>query len=135
MGAKVVQIYWDSVSATFHVLRVLADTAPGYNQNSVNRISDGRADASGRLFFGTANRLVLPGVYTYTSAFYSKQKKTPMLVIRKNVGLSNGIAWDRSNHVMFYTDTYTGCVEVMNFDLKTGLVCKRYHTTNFSAIE
>lgn len=40
------------------------------------------------------------------------------------VSVSNGITWTKNNKFMFYIDTPTRNVDVFDFDLDSGTICK-----------
>ena len=62
-----------------------------------NRLNDGKCDSSGRLWFGsmsmTANQK--DREFETTGSFYSYTEDSGVIKIFNNVGISNGIAWNK----------------------------------------
>lgn len=113
-GTQIVRIRWDSVSPTFHVIEVLIETEDV--EVPLNRINDGKADRSGRLYFGTMNKQ-----FNARSAyFYMKAKNRALVQILSSVGTSNGIAWNRFNNKIFYIDSSSSNVQIMDYNRHTG---------------
>ena len=58
-------------------------------------------------------------------AFYllNPNSTNPVVEVQP-VTLSNGLAWNRENTLLYYIDTPTNQVDVFDFDLERGLICK-----------
>ena len=46
------------------------------------------------------------------------------------VSISNGLAWNRDNTLLYYIDTATGQVDVFDFNVETASICKFNITYN-----
>jgi len=92
-----------------------------------NRLNDGKCDSRGRLWFGsmsmTANQE--DREFEVTGSFYCLDRD---LQVRKQfggVGISNGIAWNRDESVMYYIDSVTNQVAEFPFDPDIGITGER----------
>ena len=89
-----------------------------------NRLNDGKCDSSGRLWFGsmsmTANQENRK--FETTGSFYNFIKDFVVTKLFNCVGISNGIAWNEDETIMYYIDSMSGSVVSFDFDLDKGLV-------------
>ncbi|MEK3888738.1 SMP-30/gluconolactonase/LRE family protein [Bacillus sp. FSL K6-3431] len=91
------------------------------NDNPDIRFNDGKCDASGRLWAGTMdvegseNEGALYCVYPDG---HVKEKVAP-------VTISNGIAWNATNDIMYYIDTPTKKVAAYDFNIQTSEITFR----------
>jgi gluconolactonase len=117
-GKRLIAVNWDGVTTMAHVVRVLCDIPV----NGV-RINQCRVDRRGRLFFGTM-------ISEEFGSFFNLQKRAGSLYrftmdeglveLKERVGLSNGIAWNKSDTKMFYVDSYDLNVCEFDYDLTSG---------------
>lgn len=80
------------------------------------RFNDGKCDPNGRLWAGTMSmeRKKEQG------AFYRLDKDLTLKTIIEPISISNGLDWDRENHVMYYIDTPTMEIKQFHYDPETG---------------
>ena len=92
-----------------------------------NRLNDGKCDSRGRLWFGsmsmTANQE--DREFEVTGSFYCLDRNLQVHKQFGGVGISNGIAWNRDESVMYYIDTVTGQVAEFPFDPDIGITGPR----------
>ena len=83
-----------------------------------NRLNDGACDSRGTLWFGsmsmTANQE--NRAFEVTGSFYSLAPGGELKKHFGNVGISNGIAWNSNETIMYYVDSPTQCVVSYKFD-------------------
>ncbi|HWB25508.1 MAG TPA: SMP-30/gluconolactonase/LRE family protein [Chitinophagaceae bacterium] len=86
-----------------------------------NRFNDGKCDAAGRFWAGTMpfNEKEPAG------SLYMLDKGFPVTAKIKGVTISNGIAWNSDNTVMYYIDTPTRQIVAYDFDLESGSVSNK----------
>ena len=93
---------------------------------SNNRLNDGKCDSKGRIWFGsmsmTANQENRD--FEIAGSFYKFENGK---VIRQfgDVGISNGIAWNMQETMMFYVDTITKGISAFDFDVTSGTISNR----------
>lgn len=94
---------------------------------SNNRLNDGGCDSTGRFWFGsmsmTANQEGRK--FETTGSFYSMDGRGRVKKHFGGVGISNGIAWNADETVMFFIDTMTGRVDAFDFDVQRGAIKNR----------
>jgi len=91
-----------------------------------NRFNDGKCDANGRLWAGTMNdNDPVANLYRVTNTIQQ---------VQTGIGISNGIAWNRTNTLMYYIDTPTGKVDVFDFNNSEGQISNRRTVYDFSRV-
>jgi sugar lactone lactonase YvrE len=85
------------------------------NDSSI-RFNDGKCDAAGRFWVGT---MALSEEESKGNLFVME---TDLSVKKKieNVSISNGIAWNSDNTIMYYINTPTNYVFAFDYDVETG---------------
>lgn len=88
---------------------------------SENRFNDGKCDAMGRLWAGTMQKdgQGSSGSLYVLNADYEVQKA------EENLGISNGLAWNKENTVFYLIDTPTQTVAAYDFELETGRISNK----------
>lgn len=82
------------------------------------RINDGKVDPLGRLVFGT-----LSETRSSNASCYRLGERLDTLF--DGVVISNGLAWDLSRRRFYYVDSWTGRIDVCDFDAQDGAVSNR----------
>lgn len=85
------------------------------------RTNDGVCDPAGRFWVGSMTYDESPG----SAALYRFEPGGRLETVLEGVGLSNGIGWSPDSRLMYYVDTLTGRVDVLDFDLASGRVAGR----------
>ncbi|WP_332461401.1 SMP-30/gluconolactonase/LRE family protein [Paenibacillus tianjinensis] len=86
-----------------------------------NRLNDAKCDSSGRLWFGTMSM-------DFTKAagsLYVMDLDGQVRRVLTGISISNGLAWDDQRGRMYYVDTATRGVDVMDYDVQSGTVDNR----------
>jgi sugar lactone lactonase YvrE len=86
-----------------------------------NRLNDAKCDSSGRLWFGTMSM-------DFTKAagsLYVMELDGQVRRVLTGISISNGLAWDDQRGRMYYIDTATRGVDVMDYDVQSGTVDNR----------
>lgn len=92
-----------------------------------NRLNDAKCDSAGRLWFGTMSMDGTP----QAGGLYVMEPDGGVRQVFSEIGTSNGLAWDDSRGLMYYIDTPTGGVDVMEYDVHTGTVSGRRQVCKF----
>jgi sugar lactone lactonase YvrE len=85
------------------------------------RCNDGACDAGGRFWIGTMAEDLSPGA----GALYRYDPGGDLQTVIDGVTLSNGLGWDASGRLMYYVDSTTQRVDVLDYDLASGTVANR----------
>jgi sugar lactone lactonase YvrE len=96
-------------------------TVAAVDEPADNRFNDCRADAAGRLWAGTMSRSRRPG----TAALHRLAPGGALEVAIAGTTLSNGIGWSADGERMFFVDSTTQRIDVLDFDAATGAVSGR----------
>lgn len=82
-----------------------------FRQNNLY-YNDGKLDAKGRFVVGTTSPFNNNRLYSFDG--------TSSKILENNIGVSNGIAWNKNNTVMYYIDSDTKKVAKYNYNIETG---------------
>ncbi|XP_072933353.1 regucalcin-like [Epargyreus clarus] len=129
--AELYLLSWDAPAGD-KALRLLSAVDIGLPDN---RINDGKADAKGRLWFGTMGKETAQTLEKDQGTLYMLDQynyKTPEEMVRP-VSISNGIAWTSDNKFMFYIDSPTRNIDVFDYDLDNGTIRNRRTLFSFQA--
>ncbi|KRG07001.1 regucalcin isoform X1 [Drosophila mojavensis] len=116
-GRRVVIVNWDGVSPVAKVVRTLFEVQSDFKEN---RLNDAKADPKGRLFFGTM-RYVGDEFTHRHGELYRWEAGGNVTVVKSDVGISNGLAWDEKANKFYYIDTTDYEVKSYDYDFKTGV--------------
>ena len=87
------------------------------------RMNDGKCDPAGRLWAGTMDFGSGPG----SGSLYRVNADWTVTKVLDGVSCSNGLGWSLDGRLMYYIDSGTNCVDVMDYDLVAGNVSDRRH--------
>lgn len=90
-------------------------------ENPATRMNDGACDSSGRFWAGTMAYDMSIGA----GALYRIDDTLAVVKVLAGVSVSNGIAWDDEEKLMFYVDSGLGRVDVFDYEPESGLVSNR----------
>ena len=79
-----------------------------------NRMNDGKVDPLGNFWAGTMGPAADGG------SLYRLDADRKVTRVLDGIGVSNGLGWSPDGTLMYYADTLTGRVDVMDFNLVTG---------------
>ena len=85
------------------------------------RLNDGKCDARGRLWAGTMD----DSGHESAGALYCVETSKSARPVLENITESNGLDWDPAGTLLYYVDTPTGCVDVLDYDGVTGRAVNR----------
>jgi sugar lactone lactonase YvrE len=84
------------------------------------RCNDGKPDAAGRFWVGTASRAAEPEGHLYCCA-----PGEPPRAVLDGIHMSNGLGWSPDNRCFYYVDTATRRLDAFDFGLATGHLANR----------
>lgn len=82
---------------------------------SGNRFNDGKCDAAGRFWAGTMDNEEIKT----SGSLYCLDTDLTVRQVLNNIGISNGIAWEKDNKTMYYIDTFSKEITAFDYDLET----------------
>ena len=86
-----------------------------------NRMNDGACDGAGRFWAGTMALDEGPGA----GALYRLDPDLTVHTMLTGVSISNGLDWSLDGRRMYYVDSPTRRIDVLDFDLATGSIANR----------
>lgn len=119
---KLILVNWDGLTTMAITTRTLCEIPV----NGV-RINQCKVDKQGRLFFGTmiseeyGNFINLQ---KRAGCLYRYTMEDGLVEMKAGIGLSNGIAWNKTDTKMFYVDSYDLMLYEFEYNLKTGTMSK-----------
>ncbi|XP_063230544.1 regucalcin-like [Bacillus rossius redtenbacheri] len=133
VGRDLVLLTWNGLnSSTAASTRVLASVD---EDKPANRFNDGKADSIGRIWAGTMGAEPTVGkVDPNQGSLYSLNTTSTQAVRHvSNVTVSNGLVWDSTNTILYWTDTATRRVDAFDFDVDAGTIANRRPVFDFAA--
>ncbi|KAH8286798.1 hypothetical protein KR018_011396, partial [Drosophila ironensis] len=115
-GRRVEIVQWDGVSPTAKVVRQLFQVQPLLEKN---RLNDAKTDPRGRFFGGTMRYIGDEFEFRHGELYRWEAGQTS--VIKGDVGISNGLAWDEKAKKFYYIDTTDYEVKSYDYDFETGV--------------
>lgn len=95
--------------------------APVERDVDENRMNDGKCDRLGRLWAGTMAEDMRAGAGT----LYRLEPDLRTVQVLDDVSVSNGLAWDSHDAIMYFIDSGTGGVDAFDYDAETGAISNR----------
>lgn len=119
---KLATVTWDGISETVSDIKILGEVEDAEDTKD-NRFNDGKADPTGRLWFGTmGSEPVLGKVTPNAGALYSFEGGKITKHLGK-IGISNGLAWNTALKKFYYIDSPERKVFQFDYDEVTGTIC------------
>lgn len=115
-------VEWDGISETCEVVKVLAQVEQGDEIYDGNRFNDGKCDPRGRLYAGTMR--YFGDHFEFRRGKFYKYNGGSMEVIKDNIGISNGLAWNEATNKMYYIDTADFDIKEYDYDFTLGELSK-----------
>ena len=84
------------------------------------RINDGKCDETGRVFVGSILSERDVEKRFEKGSFYSIETTGEIKVHQDKLTISNGMAWNVAEQLMYFTDTYTQAIKTYKYDKLTG---------------
>nr|XP_046912682.1 putative sugar lactone lactonase YvrE [Dermatophagoides farinae] len=115
---KIIKFNW--IRETFDVIAECAA-----EHNGKERFNDGKIDAAGRLWIGT----VLEGpdgvIKSGGSLYRFNVDNLKFIKMTENFTISNGMAWNHNNTLMYFNDSEDRKIWLFDFDLHKGTINNR----------
>lgn len=121
-GRRVIIVQWDGYCETAQVVGTLFKVQQNDERFEGNRFNDGKCDPRGRLFAGTMRYVDNELEFRYGQLF--KYDNGSVELIKTDVGISNGMAWNEKAKKFYYIDTADFEVKEYDYDFETGTPCK-----------
>ena len=86
-------------------------------------MNDGAADPAGRFLAGTMADGARPG----GGDLHALHLDGTVSTLIESVTISNGLAWSPNGEQMFYVDSATQAIDVMDYDVGSGAITNRRH--------
>lgn len=115
-------IYRFKINEPLDLLALVEAELPG------NRLNDAKCDSRGRLWFGSMN-MKNKG---RAGSLYVMEPDGGVRKVLSGIEISNGLAWNDSLGLMYYIDTLTFAVDVMDYTLQDGSVSGRRTAVQFA---
>lgn len=90
-----------------------------------NRCNDGKCDPEGRFFVGTMAIDQSSPESRTAGKLYCVEKDGSYKVVEKDLGISNGLAWDTVRNIMYYIDTLSQEVWAYEYHRESGEIGNR----------
>lgn len=106
------------IDVTTNTIKYIANPEEGLE----NRFNDGKCDVAGRFWLGSmakSEEKNRGNFYVMESDLSIKKKIT-------NVSISNGLAWNADNTLLYYIDTPTNHVVAFDFNIENGELTNRH---------
>lgn len=88
----------------------------------LNRLNDAKCDRQGRLWVGS---ITMNDEAPASGGFYTVEPDGSTSRVLSGIGCSNGMAWDYKRSRMYYIDTPTRQVDVLDYDEESGHISNR----------
>ena len=86
-----------------------------------NRMNDGKCDSRGRLWSGTFSTSFRRGA----GNLYRIDPDLSLTKAVSGIRVSNGIAWNEDETLMYFNDTLSGGIDVFDYDIDQGVISNR----------
>ncbi|KAL7745499.1 hypothetical protein ACLKA6_015494 [Drosophila palustris] len=116
-GRRTVIVHWDGVSPTAKVVRTLFAVQSEFEEN---RLNDAKTDPHGRFFGGTMRYVGDEFVHRH-GELYRWEAGGNVTLVKSDVGISNGLAWDEKLKKFYYIDTTDYEVKSYDYNFETGV--------------
>lgn len=129
IGRRVGIVQWDGKSPKAKVVRIALEVEkdPAYK---FNRFNDAKSDPKGRFYGGTMRLEECGDIFEVANGtLYKYAKDENVTTLRKDVAISNGLAWNTTTNKFYYIDSCQLDVKEFDYDPKTGNLCKRFEDT------
>jgi sugar lactone lactonase YvrE len=85
------------------------------------RMNDGACDRAGRFYAGSMDTDEAPG----RGSFYRLDTDHTVIEVFDQVGISNGVGWTGDDRKMYYIDSLTCRIDVIDYDVRAGQLSGR----------
>lgn len=121
IGRSLCIVTWDGESEVPEKIETLTSVEDGLK----TQFNDGKVDPTGRLWVGTMSEIAPDGSWTpHLGSLYSFHKNGTSIKHLEKISVSNGLIWNKDQNKMFYIDSPTKRVDVLDFDPALGTISK-----------
>lgn len=114
---------WDGPGAALELL------APVERDNPDNRMNDGKCDRAGRFWASTMEH----GGKEGQGSLYRLDPDLTVTSHLDGLAIGNGLAWSADDERLYYIDSLTGGIDVLDFDLEAGRIANRTQLVKIGA--
>ncbi|XP_067009459.2 regucalcin [Anabrus simplex] len=133
LGRSFAILTWDGVSNTPSHIEWIATVDDEDEEKAGNRLNDGKADPSGRLWAGTMGPINGPlSSIPPTASLFSLSKERKVTVHLTSIAVGNGLTWSLDHKVMYYIDSVTDKIDAFDFDVHHGKIFNRRTVFDFA---
>ncbi|XP_063534848.1 regucalcin-like isoform X2 [Cydia strobilella] len=122
-----VVIQWDG-TGTARVVRKLGEVD---QQSPRNRLNDGKADPTGRLFAGTIGHEDEKFNLDKNTGSLYRLDSHGLTALCDKISISNGLAWDLKSKAMYYIDSPERKIRRYDYDVETGDISNLQYMFDF----
>lgn len=115
---KIKIVQWDGRSQNCSTVETIAIVEQNDTLYDFNGFNDGKCDPKGRLFTGTTR--YVGDILEFRRGSLYKWTKDGMEKLAGNIGVSNGLAWNKKTNKMYYVDSADLNVVEYDYDLVHG---------------
>lgn len=119
-GRRVQIVQWDGVAIKAKVIHTLFEVQMNDDRYDGNRFNDAKCDAKGRLFAGTMRHE--GDKYEHRWGELYKYDKNKVELLKSDIGISNGMAWNNATKTFYFIDTADFEVKEYDYDLNNGKI-------------
>ncbi|XP_055910556.1 uncharacterized protein LOC129944923 [Eupeodes corollae] len=116
---RIVIVPWDGISESCKVEKTILTVEHSDSKFDNNRFNDAKCDPHGRLFGGT---MAKTDYSKRTGHLYRLMKTDAHELLKPDVGISNGLAWDEKAKKFYYIDSEDYNVKEYDYDINTGAI-------------
>ncbi|KAK4879087.1 hypothetical protein RN001_007233 [Aquatica leii] len=125
LGRKIAEVIWDGLSETISDIEILVEVEDEIGLRN-NRLNDGKADPSGRLWAGTMGPEPEIGKLEHEKGtLYTLIGRHSVKEHLKKVSISNGLAWNVKLKKMYYIDSPLKTVDQYDYNLSKGEISNK----------
>ncbi|XP_019534284.2 regucalcin [Aedes albopictus] len=101
---KITLIEWDGISEQAKFLKTIGEVEFDLPDN---RFNDAKTDSKGRFYAGTMRLEAKGDIFeARLGTFYRYDaKQNKFIVLKENIGVSNGLCWNESGNLLYYIDS------------------------------
>lgn len=115
---KIKVVQWDGRSQNCFTVETIGTVEQNNTLYDFNAFNDGKCDPKGRLFTGTTR--YIGDILEFRRGSLYRWTEEGMEKLASNIGVSNGLAWNRKNNKMYYIDSTDLNVVEYDYDLLEG---------------
>ncbi|CRK88362.1 CLUMA_CG002139, isoform A [Clunio marinus] len=129
-GKKIVLIQWDGKSVEAKAVKTIGEVESDMPEN---RFNDAKCDAFGRFYGGTMRIELEHDIFEKRlGTFYRYTNKEKFVPLKNQIGVSNGLTWNKEANKFYYIDSCDLDVKEFDFDSKTGNISNERVVIDFT---